>query len=282
MTALINGSIKKIYTLLNAKRKGILVNTFEEHRFEQDMELVANAKGYGLISWSLTEGFVDLLSSTKSAKPCPDIDKMLNTISSQQKNTIYLIKDIHDIWKNPRAKRHIRDILEKSEQALAYTPLLFVSPIIEIPMELERLIALYTYELPTEEEIVDQYEGMIMYLEQNSLKLPTDRDRVATINALKGLTLSEIKNALKESVVETKEISTEYIIALKEQTIKKTGLLQYITKLGNMSNVGGFDLLKDWLDDARFAFDVDTEKYKIKSAKGVILAGFPGVGIAID
>lgn len=276
-----NGSIKKIYTLLNAKRKGILVNTFEENRFEEDMKTVANAKGFGLISWSLTEGFVDVLDEGAMPKPCPDIDKMLTTINNQTNDTVYLLKDIHDIWKNPRAKRHIRDILEKSSQAKAYTPLVFISPVIDIPMELERLIALYTYELPTEEEIVEQLEGMISFLQMNNLEVPNERDRVATINALKGLTLSEIANALKESVVETKKISTEYIVALKEQTIKKTGLLQYITKLGNMNNVGGFDLLKDWLDDARFAFDVDTEKYKIKSAKGVILAGFPGVGKSV-
>lgn len=270
-------AMNKVYTLLNSKRKGVLVNTFEEHRFEKDMILIAESKGYDLISWSITEGFTNL--STGENRPMPDVEKMLKIIESTDKDTIFLLKDIHDIWNAPRAKRKIRDILEKEDTPVQkYKPLFFISPIVDIPMELERLVALYTYELPTSEEINKQIEGMIAFLENNNLEKPTEREIIAIHNALKGMTLSEIINALKESVVETKKISVDYIIAAKEQTIKKTGLLQYITKLGNMGNVGGFDLLKDWLDDAHYAFNVDTDKYKVKPAKGIILSGFPGVG----
>lgn len=271
--------MKKMYTYLNSKRKGILAHTFEEHRFEQDMLKIAQAKGYDIYSWSITEGFVNLV--TKEVKPCPEIEKMLKTIEGTHQDTIFLLKDIHDIWGNARSKRKIRDILEKAEYAAAYTPLVFVSPVIDIPMELERLIALFTYELPSEEEIKEQLDTMIEFLDNSGLQTPSERDYVATLNALKGLTLSEIDSALKESIVETKSISIDYITKLKEQTIKKTGLLEYVTHLGSMSNVGGFDLLKEWLDDARYAFNVDTDKYKVKSAKGVILAGFPGTGKSI-
>lgn len=270
-------AMNKVYTLLNSKRKGVLVNTFEEHRFEKDMILIAESKGYDLMSWSITEGFTNL--STGENRPMPDVEKMLKIIESTDKDTIFLLKDIHDIWNAPRAKRKIRDILEKEDTPTQkYKPLFFISPIVDIPMELERLVALYTYDLPTSEEINKQIEGMIAFLENNNLEKPTEREIIAIHNALKGMTLSEIINALKESVVETKKISVDYIIAAKEQTIKKTGLLQYITKLGNMGNVGGFDLLKDWLDDAHYAFNVDTDKYKVKPAKGIILSGFPGVG----
>lgn len=269
-------SLQRIKTLINSKRKAILINTFEEHRFENEMIGIAEAKGYDLISWSMTEGFVDL--ETSQVTPMPDIEKMLKTIEKTPRDTIYILKDIHDIWNSPKSKRKIRDILEKAELSNVYTPIFFVSPVVNIPMELERLIALCDFELPTEKEIEEKVDTMVSYISEQGLSVPTDRELIAVKNALKGLTHHEITSALKESVVETKTISLDYIIKEKEQTIKKTGLLQYVTKLGNMSNVGGFDLLKQWLEDARYSFNVDTSKYMIKSAKGIILSGFPGVG----
>src|SRR5690606_1776352 len=107
---------------------------------------------------------------------------------------------------------------------------------------------------------------------------PEGREREAIIHSLIGMTKTEINNVLKKSAAKHKKISLEEITSEKEQVIRKTGLLEYVTKLGNMENVGGMDIFKDWADDAYYAFDPEARKYNIDPVRGAVLSGVPGTG----
>lgn len=267
--------IDEITTLMNSRRKAILVHTFEEERFQEDLKTVVEAKGYEGFTWTITSGLKDIITLEQKEK-MPDPIKMLDYIDNYEKQAVFVIKDFHNIWGNFQANRRLRDILERTENV--YKPIILVTPQINIPMELEKLITVVSYELPTREQVEEQLSGMETYLRSKELEVPTGRERVAIINALVGMTQTEVVNVLKKSVAKNRKIALDEIVAEKEQVIKKTGLLEYVTKLGDMSNVGGMDILKDWFNDAFFAFDHEARQYGIDPVRGCVAAGFPGTG----
>lgn len=268
--------IDEISTLMNSRRKAILVNTFEEERFQEDLKPLAETKTMEVFAWTITSGLKNLLTNEPLDQKIYDPIKLFDFIQKYEKSAIFIIKDFHDIWGNFQSKRRLRDFLE--EPVNPYKPILLVSPQLNIPMELEKNITVVNYELPTREQVEEQLAGMETFLKKSDLPVPEGRDRVAIINALVGMTQAEIINVLKKSAAKHKEIVLDEIVAEKEQVIKKTGLLEYITKLGNMENVGGMDILKDWFNDAQYAFDHEAKQYGVDPARGVIVSGFPGVG----
>lgn len=267
--------IEEISTLINSRRKAILVHTFEEERFQEDLKVIVEAKGQEIYAWTITSGLVDVITGEQVQKLFDPV-KIMDFIDKYEKNAVFIIKDFHDIWINFQAKRRTRDILEKTDNV--YKPLILVSPQINIPMELEKLITVVTYDLPTRDQVEEQLIGMEQFLKSKDLDIPEGRERVAIINALVGMTKAEIINVLKKSVAKYKKIALEEIVAEKEQVIKKTGILEYVTKLGNMEHVGGMDIIKDWFADAHYAFDHEAREYGIDPVRGVVAAGFPGTG----
>lgn len=267
--------IDEVGVLFNSRRKAILVNTYEEERFHEELKVLIEAKSYQGLTWSITSGICDVMTGEVIQKTYDPV-KLMDYIRSCESQTIFILKDFHDIWTNYQAKRALRDVLEKTDPI--YKPIVLVSPQTGIPQELEKLITVVHYELPTRDQVIEQLEGMEAYLEKHDLEKPTSREREAIIHALTGMTQYEIINVLKKTVAKNKRISLSEIVAEKEQVIRKTGLLEYITKLGNMDEVGGMDIVKDWLNDAKYAFDPEALKYNIDPVRGLIAAGFPGTG----
>lgn len=266
----------EIGTLLNSRRSSILVQTFEEQRFLEDLKLLAEQRQYEILDWSITAGLRDL-STGSVVELLYDPIKLMNYIRAKESNTIFVVKDFHDIWVHPNPKRALRDTLENNESKY-YCPIILVSPQASIPRELEKLITVVNYELPDKEEVVELLEGMESYLESKDLPKPEGREREAIIHALTGMTNSEIVNVLKKSVAKNHKIVLDEIVKEKEQVIKKTGLLEYITKLGKMEDVGGMDIFKDWLEDAKYAFDPEARQYNVDAARGAVIVGVTGSG----
>nr|WP_269677303.1 AAA family ATPase [Bacillus velezensis] len=272
--------INEVLTLMNSRRKSILVNTYEEERFHEDLITILNEKDMEGFSWTITDGLTNIKTREKVQKiydPVKVLDYIENYRSDEEQvKAVFVLKDFHDMWNQFQAKRRLRDLLEK--QTSSYKPIILVTPQLNIPMELEKLITVVTYELPSREQVEENLKAIENTLKRKGLDVPEGRERVAIINALIGMTANEIQNVLKKSATKHRNIVLDEIIAEKEQVIKKTGLLEYVTKLGNMDHVGGMDILKDWFNDARYAFDHEAKTYGVDPVRGCVAAGFPGTG----
>ncbi|SFJ63798.1 AAA+-type ATPase, SpoVK/Ycf46/Vps4 family [Paenibacillus sp. UNC496MF] len=279
MTTKLMTGLEEINTLMNSRRRAILVTTYEEERFQEDMKSLVEQKGYHGYAWSITAGVSDIITGEVKQKIYDPI-KIMDHIAQYDEQAVFIIKDFHDIWTNYQAKRKLRDILESADQI--YKPLVLVSPTASIPAELEKIITVVPFELPNRDQVVAMLESMEEYLRLKDLEVPSGREREAIIHALTGMTQSEVVNVLKKSVAKNRKIELAEIVAEKEQVIRKTGLLEYITKLGDMSNVGGMDMLKAWAADAYFAFDPEARNYNVDAVRGMVLTGPPGTGKSLS
>ena len=74
------------------------------------------------------------------------------------------------------------------------------------------------------------------------------------VEAALGLTLVEAENVFAKSAVRTHTFDLETILEEKKQIIRKSGLLEYYEQREEFSDVGGMEILKDWLVKRRSAF----------------------------
>ncbi len=109
----------------------------------------------------------------------------------------------------------------------------------------------------------------------------TEEDEDKLCKAALGLTLQEAENAFALAMVDDGKISIsdlKIIIEEKMQVIKKTGLLEFIQSDVNMSDVGGLDNLKTWLNKRSNSWSEKAKLYSIKNPSGVLITGVPGCG----
>jgi len=95
------------------------------------------------------------------------------------------------------------------------------------------------------------------------------------------LTLNEAENVFAKTLIKRGGLGAEHldvIISEKEQIVRKSGLLEYYHSTERFDDVGGLDLLKDWLRKRQMAFTERAREYGLPTPKGVLLIGVQGCG----
>ena len=98
------------------------------------------------------------------------------------------------------------------------------------------------------------------------------------VEAALGLTEGEAENVFAKSVVRTKTFDIPTIIGEKKQIIRKSGILEYYEAVEDVEDVGGLEILKDWLQKRRHAFTTRAREFGLPLPKGILLIGIPGTG----
>lgn len=267
--------LKDLQVYFQAKRPAILIQTYEETRLIEEMKPLLSSNQMDAFVWTISSGMKNVFD--EQIERLPDPIAAIEKAKTFEQKSAFLFPDFHDLWSNPTVKRKLRDVLEQPMQL--YKPLIFITPINQtIPAELEKLITVMTFDVPNRETIVTLVEEMEHFLREKDCPLPDPKEREAVIHALAGMTHQEIQNILRKSAIKHRAIKVSEIVAEKEMIIKKTGLLEYITKIGDINEVGGMDQLKAWFSDAYYAFDPQSKELGIDNVKGIVLSGVPGCG----
>lgn len=145
-----------------------------------------------------------------------------------------------------------------------------VSPMDEIPMEMNRDFVLLDYALPDRAALEVVYVDLF---EEYKDKLKTiDVSKSAVLDALAGLTLNEAENAIAFSIAKHREIIPKTLLEMKAQMVQKNAALQFHRSPFFFRHVGGNETLKDWLLQR---FDIWHED---APPRGCIVLGVPGTG----
>jgi SpoVK/Ycf46/Vps4 family AAA+-type ATPase len=113
------------------------------------------------------------------------------------------------------------------------------------------------------------------------LKNPNAEETEGLVEAAKGLSIMETQLAFALAIAKTGQLSGDEIplvIEAKKQAIKQSGILEFIEPDETMSEIGGLDLLTDWLNERKWGFSSEARKNHHKSPSGIMLLGFPGCG----
>jgi len=276
----------EIETLIRARYPLLYVVTSEETRVQELLLDIAAKRQKKLWEWSCTTGLVPAGTNIQSSKtrnpatrePLAALDEVIAHVEP----AIYLFKDFHPfLGKSHHAvTRRLKEIALHLKSS--FKTLVLVSPVLEIPVELEKEITVLNFPLPTREELstllhqiladVAQFKNVTVELDE------AGRDRL--LQAALGLTLGEAENVFAKILVKGQRLSAEdvaEVFAQKQQIIRKSGLLDYCAG-EDFSHVGGLAALKEWLVKRSAAFGEEAREFGLPAPKGILLLGVQGCG----
>lgn len=267
----------KLVNYLKAAYPLLYVVTWEEARIEADLTAVAKSLDYGLHSWSVTEGLVDLTRG--AARDMRDPIDALAAIAEIPEKSLVCLKDFHAFLgdenqpANPLIVRTLRDLgrVLKGQQKCV----LIAAPLLRLPRELEKEVTVIEHDLPSKADLGLVVDGIA---KSAQLTCPEGDARDALLESALGLTTAEAENALALSFVERRALVPEVIAREKAQAVKKSGLLELWENTGSLDDVGGLDGLKVWLRQRRDAFTSRAKDFGLPVPKGLLMVGLPGCG----
>ena len=272
----------EIVNRLFRSRYGILyIVTMEEDRIEYSIrQYVKEDLNKLVFSWCYLDGFSrenkNINSNTKR-NPLQALEFIEE--SDNETPSIYILKNFDQFLNDVS----ILTKLKMMYQNLSTIPktIIIISSNLFIPLELKSIIYLLEWKLPSELQRIMEISRLF-----KSLNVEVEKSLILYIAiACQGLTLDMIRRVISYMVVSDKKItekSLKYIYLEKKQIYDQYEYLEYfgINPQIQLSNIGGYDILKNWLDRRRFTFDPYTKDYgaPLITPRGLLLAGLPGNG----
>jgi len=279
-----DGLYRELETLVRAHYPLIYLVSYEESRAEREL-LIPVAKRWragNCLAWTCTKGFVNLCKP--GSKPDPsaaDPLVALDRVSQHKGPALFVLKDFHAFMGDVQVVRRLRDLVFELPQ----TPknIVILSPILRIPPELEKDITVLDHMPPNLEELGKILDRILAEVKDNpNVKVsltPEARERL--LRAALGLTSTEAENIFAKAIVRDGKLGEDdisLILEEKKQIIRKTGVLEYFEAEEGMEDVGGLDVVKDWLQKRLDAFSEEARRYGLPIPRGVLLLGVPGCG----
>jgi AAA+ superfamily predicted ATPase len=207
----------------------------------------------------------------------------LDQVIEQVEPAIFLFKDLHPFLTraNHAVIRKLKDIALHLKNS--YKTVVLVSPVLEIPAELEKEVTVLNFPLPTKDDLSVLLDEVIDRVQQfKQIRIDLDvAGRERLLQAALGLTLNEAENVLAKILVQKQRLSGEdvaEVFAEKQQIIRKSGLLEYCASGETLDQVGGLAVLKDWLRKRTRAFTEEARAFGLPAPKGMLLLGVQGCG----
>jgi len=278
---------QELETLIRARYPILYVVSAEEARVQQLVVSIAQRRQKKAFEWSFSTGIVPAGTSIQSQKhrnaPTKDPLVALDQVIDQVDPALFVFKDFHPFL----TKNNFAVIRKLKEIALqlknSFKTIILVSPVLEIPAELEKEMTMLNFPLPTREDLallLDKIVEDVKQFKQVKIDLEeTGRERL--LQAALGLTLNEAENVFAKIIVKDERLSGEdvnEVFAEKQQIIRKSGLLEYYATNETFSNVGGMAVLKEWLQKRALAFTDEARAFGLPAPKGVLMLGVQGCG----
>jgi AAA+ superfamily predicted ATPase len=281
----------ELEVLIRARYPIIYVVTWEEERLEQRLLEIAKKRNKTLHVWTCSQGVVQFGADPQRSKggsgsTCDPIAG-LDAVMSYVEPGIFLFKDLHDHLDvrvcpgNLRNIRRLRDVAHALRDT--YKTVVLVSPIMKIPIELSKDVAVVEFGTPS----VDDFNGLLDRIiddvkDQPRISINLDAEgREKLVHAARGLTLKEAENVFAKTLVLDGKLDADDISVVfseKQQIIRKSGTLEYYDSQEKFTSIAGLDNLKDWLSKRSAAFSDRAAQFGLPAPKGVLLLGVQGCG----
>jgi len=252
--------------------------SWEEGRVLDALKDVSARLGKKVYTWSCTDGFDnESFNREEGQKVNPALDRVVES----PERAMFVFKDLHAFLDDHRVVRKLRDVADHLRRS--YKTLIILSPVLKIPVELDKDVNVIDVPLPDLTEMTAILRAFLDAVRANpTIEMDMDEslfERV--IKSCLGLTASEAENVLAKALVFDKRFSFDdlpRIIDEKKQIIRKSGMLEYFELNESMDHVGGLDQLKVWLHNRSYAFSEKARAYGLPEPKGVLLLGVQGCG----
>lgn len=271
---------EELSILIQAQYPLIYLVTSEEERAESAIALIATHKPEKRIFvWTLTRGIIEYGEGSPQHGTIPPQQAFEFAIRHKEP-AIFVFKDLHPFLQDGTGSAEVVRWIRDAIAAFKGTKktIILMSPFQQIPIELEKEVAVLDFALPSMTELETVLARQLIAMPGKHLETEV---REKLVKAALGLTKDEAEKVYRKASVTANRLTgeeVEIILSEKKQLIRRNGILEYIEDDGTLASVGGLEELKHWLTQRSNAFTERARDYGLPQPKGMLILGVPGCG----
>ncbi|MCE9555410.1 MAG: AAA family ATPase [Planctomycetes bacterium] len=247
----------------------------ESHEHEDALAEIAKLcrdEEWRLVTWDIAQG-LQIAGSPETvdasgSDPLAAI-RSIHGFSSAEGTALLVLVNFHRFLQSAEVVQNLARQIHQGKQNRTF--IVILSPIVQIPTELEKLFVVVEHDLPSREQLAEIARGMAT----DDGELPDGDALGAVLDSAAGLTRFEGENAFALSLVRHQAIRPDAVWELKSQMLKKSGLVSLHRGSERFVDLGGLDSLKAF---CLRAMRRQGRPDPLKRPRGVMLLSPPGCG----
>jgi ATPase family associated with various cellular activities (AAA) len=261
---------KRLEEYVRACFSGIWVVSHEHADAIQEMSRLCQREGWRLATWNIAAGLRCEGSGTQT-----DVNDPLaavcaaSALSDGNETTILVLENFHRFLQSAEITQAVAHQVITGKQSR--TILVVLAPVVQLPVELEKLFVVVDHELPSR----DQLREIATAVATEPGELPEGDMFDRVLDAATGLTRYEAENAFALSLVRDSRLTAETLWQQKSQMLTKAGTLNLYRGNADFGALGGLSSLKAF---TRRALLHSNRGNKLTRPRGVMLLSPPGCG----
>ena len=269
---------EELNILIQAQYPLIYLVTAEEDRAEKEIATISQMKQQPrkLYVWTLTHGMVEHGQARTTQHNTISPEAAIEWTTRHKEPAIFVFKDLHPFKDSAAVTRWLRDAIASFQGTQKV--IILMSPIQQIPIELEKEVVVLDFALPSLVELDRVLSHQLDKTRQNRL---SNEGREKLLKASLGLTQDEAEKVYRKAQVKRGKITeaeVDIVLSEKKQLIRRNGILEFIEEDETIDAVGGLEELKGWLIQRSGAFSERARTYGLPQPKGMLILGVPGCG----
>ena len=195
--------------------------------------------------------------------------RSINALASADSSAVLVLVNFHRFLQSAEIVQALAQQIASGKQNRCF--ILVLSPVVQVPVELEKLMLVVEHDLPGRQQLEQIARGIAT----EEGELPEGDNLQTVLDAAAGLTRYEAEAAFSLSLIRQGAIRPDAIWELKSQSLKKNGLLQLHRGSERFDTLGGLQAIK--------AFCLRSMRRQghsnpLKRPRGVMLLSPPGCG----
>lgn len=247
---------------------GIWIQSHEHSDALAEISRLCHDEQWRLAVWDISQGLaVDGQRSESVNDPLAAI-KSLPNLAQPESSALLVLVNFHRFLQSAEIIQALAHQVAAGKQQRTFVVIL--SPIVQIPTELEKQFVVIEHQLPNREQLLEVARGLVT----RPNDLPEGPELQQVLDAAVGLTRYEAEGAFSLSLTRHDRIAAETLWQLKAQTLTRSGLVQLYRGGERFDQLGGLEALKSF---CLRALRRPTGNSDLKP-RGVLLLGVPGTG----
>ncbi|HEY1065130.1 MAG TPA: AAA family ATPase, partial [Pirellulales bacterium] len=263
---------ERLNELVRACFSGIWIESHEPDDALAELAALCRREGWRLASWDVERGLSVLGPMCEEPKGSPDplsAIRSLERMASPDGSAVLVLHNFHRFLGSPEVVQTLAGRLVAGKQQRTFVVVL--APVVQIPIELEKLFVVVEHEPPGREQLDQIARGVAT----EPGELPEGAALDSLLDAAAGLTRHEAEAAFSLALVRQGKLTPNVVWELKAQTLKKSGLLALHRGDEDFSSLGGLSSLKAF---CKRALQSTQRGNPLKRPRGVLLLSPPGCG----
>ena len=252
---------------------GLYVHTFEPDEALREIGELCRQRNWRLAGWDLDRGLSLGMSGESAPGAASGADPLaairaLAGFATTDGASLLVLRNFHRFLGSAEVIQALEHQLAQGKVHRTFVVIL--APVIQLPVELERLFVVVPHDLPDRSQLLTLASGIA-----NPDEMPDGTELEQVLDAAAGLTRYEAEGAFSLSLVRHGRLEPTTLWELKTQSLLKSGLLSLYRGTEVFAELGGLESLKAFC--LRSLRSSRRQRAGLKP-KGILLLGLPGSG----